>query len=93
MTKQTLHLGENKDANQLHGNREADQHLCFHYRDGAFLLLKSKLSSIEPSSVSAQTGWFSRAKAHIEKLIKLWFSFVSDSNCMIWLPLIQQRKH
>ena len=24
---------ENKDADQLHGNREADQRLCFRYRD------------------------------------------------------------
>ena len=24
---------ENKDADQLRGNREADQHLCFHYID------------------------------------------------------------
>ena len=26
-------IWENKDANQLHGNRKADQHLCFCYID------------------------------------------------------------
>ena len=28
---------ENKDADQLRGNREADQHLCFRYTDKQFL--------------------------------------------------------
>ena len=31
MGKQTICTGENKDADQLHGNREADQRLCFRY--------------------------------------------------------------
>ena len=31
--KPTICIGENKDADQLHGNREADQRLCFHYLD------------------------------------------------------------
>ena len=26
-------IGENKDADQLRGNREADQRLCFRYSD------------------------------------------------------------
>ena len=29
--KITIGIGENKDADQLHGNREADQRLCFRY--------------------------------------------------------------
>ena len=37
---------ENKDADQLHGNREADQHLCFRYIDCTIPLLpKYKISS------------------------------------------------
>ena len=37
---------ENKDADQLRGNREADQRLCFHYSDSTIpLLLKSEISS------------------------------------------------
>ena len=30
---------ENKDADQLSDNREADQRLCFHYTDSTILLL------------------------------------------------------
>ena len=33
MGKQTICIGENKGADQLRGNREADQRLCFHYSD------------------------------------------------------------
>ena len=37
---------ENKDADQLRGNREADQRLCFRYTDGTIPLLpKSEISS------------------------------------------------
>ena len=46
MGKPTICIGENKDADQLRGNREADQGLCFRYRDSTILLLsKSKISS------------------------------------------------
>ena len=39
-------LGENKGADQLRGNREADQRLCFRYTDSTFpLLLISEISS------------------------------------------------
>ena len=38
---------ENKDADQLRGNREADQRLCFRYMDSTIpLLLISKISSL-----------------------------------------------
>ena len=38
---------ENKDADQLHGNREADQRLCFRYMDSTIpLLSKSEISSL-----------------------------------------------
>ena len=33
MGKPTICIGENKDADQLRGNREADQRLCFRYSD------------------------------------------------------------
>ena len=46
MGKPTICIGENKDADQLRGNREADQRLCFHYSDSTIsLLLKSDISS------------------------------------------------
>ena len=38
---------ENKDADQLRGNREADQRLCFRYADSRIPLLpKSEISSL-----------------------------------------------
>ena len=33
MGKPTICIGENKGADQLRGNREADQRLCFRYSD------------------------------------------------------------
>ena len=38
---------KNKDADQLRGNREADQRLCFRYIDNTFpQLSKSEMSSL-----------------------------------------------
>ena len=46
MGKQTICIGENKGADQLCGNREADQLLCFRYSDSTIPpLLNSKISS------------------------------------------------
>ena len=46
MGKPTKCFGENKDADQLRGNRKADQRLCFRYTDSTIALLpKSKISS------------------------------------------------
>ena len=37
---------ENKDADQLRGDREADQHLCFRYTDSTIPLLpKTEISN------------------------------------------------
>ena len=48
---------ENKDADQLRGNREADQRLCFRYIDSTIPLLpKSEISSLYTYSVIAQPG-------------------------------------
>ena len=45
MGKPTICLGENKGADQLRSNCEADQRLCFHYSDSTVpLLLKSEIS-------------------------------------------------
>ena len=53
MGKQTICIGENKDADQLRSNREADQRLCFRYMDSTITLLsKSKM----PASVLVQVG-------------------------------------
>ena len=46
MRKPTICISENKDADQLRGNREADQRLCFRYLDSTIPpLLNSKISS------------------------------------------------
>ena len=46
MRKPVFCLCENKDADQLRGNREADQLLCFRHKDSAIpLLSKSEISS------------------------------------------------
>ena len=45
--KQAFCICENKDADQLRVNREADQRLCFRYMDCTVPLLpKSEISSI-----------------------------------------------
>ena len=50
-------MGENKDADQLRGNREADQRLCFRYTDSTFPpLLIPKFSRFWVSSVTVHAG-------------------------------------
>ena len=77
MRKLAFCIGENKDADQLRGNREADQRLCFRYTDSTISLLpKYKISSLQPFSVAVQPGlcgtWsetpdrFSQNEAQIE---------------------------
>ena len=57
MGKPTICICENKDADQLRGNREADQRLCFRYSDSTIpLLLKSEISSFWLFSVTVQVG-------------------------------------
>ena len=57
MRKPTFRICENKDADQLRGNREADQRLCFRFTDSAIpLLSKSEISILYSSSVAVQPG-------------------------------------
>ena len=59
MRKRDFCICENKDADQLRGNREADQRLCFRYTDSTIPLLpKSEISSFSPSSVAVQPGLY-----------------------------------
>ena len=47
MRKSAFCICENKDADQLRGNREADQRLCFRHTDGIIpLLSKSEILSL-----------------------------------------------
>ena len=57
MRKPEFCLCENKDADQLRSNCEADQRLCFLYMDSTIpFLLVPKISSFYPSSVSVQVS-------------------------------------
>ena len=52
MRKPAFCICENKDADQLRGNREADQRLCFRYIDSTIPLLPNyEISSLYPSFV------------------------------------------
>ena len=58
MRKPDFCICENKDADQLRGNREADQRLCFRYTDITIPLLpKSEISSLLPSHVAVRFVW------------------------------------
>ena len=57
MRKPDFCLCENKGADQLRGNREADQRLGFRYMDSTIpLLLKSEISSFQLFSKLVQAG-------------------------------------
>ena len=55
MRKRIFCICENKNADQLRGNREADQRLCFRYTASTIPLLpKFEISSLKLSSVAGQ---------------------------------------
>ena len=57
MRKQTFCICENKDADQLRGNREADQRLCFRYIDSTIpLLSKSEIRPCDQESDPLPNG-------------------------------------
>ena len=57
MRKPAFCICENKDADQLRGNRGADQGLCFRYTDSTIPLLPVReISSLSPSCVFVQPG-------------------------------------
>ena len=82
MGKPTICMCENKGADQLRGNREADQRLCFRYTDSTIpLLLKSEISSfylvlrlyrpVCVGPVRKPHCWFSHETAQMTKTILL----------------------
>ena len=90
MRKQTFCISENKDADQLRGNRKADQRLCFRYIDSTIpLLSKSEISSLYPSSVAVQpslcrtmsetpkTGFYTTMLKCIQLLYPKFQAFIS----------------
>ena len=49
MRKLAFCISENKDADQLRGNREADQRLCFRYTDNSIMPLLPSSVTVQPS--------------------------------------------
>ena len=58
MIKPTTCICENKDADQLRGNREADQRLCFRYTDSTIPLLSRSKKFKSLTIFCACTGQF-----------------------------------
>ena len=57
MRKPDFCMSENKGADQLRSNCEADQRLCFRYTDSKIpLLLASEISSFKHAFVTVQAG-------------------------------------
>ena len=81
MRKSDFRICENKDADQLRGNREADQRLCFRYTDSTIPLLpKSEISSFKPSSVAVPSGlcrtWSETPKiGFLTTRLKYWYLY------------------
>ena len=72
MRKLGFCIWENKDADQLRGNREADQRLCFRYTDSTIPLLFTPLAILCDCTdrfvsdlVRNPEDRFSRDEAHI----------------------------
>ena len=58
MRKPDFCICENKDADQLHSNREADQRLCFRYIDSTIPLFP-QICNFKPLAIFiACTAWF-----------------------------------
>ena len=58
MRKPDFCICENKDADQLRGNRKADQRLCFRYTDSIVPLLP-KFRNFKPLAIFCGcTAWF-----------------------------------
>ena len=80
MRKPAVCICENKDADQLRGNREADQRLCFRYLDSTIpLLLKSAISNLFPSPEAVQPG-LCRTWSETPKTGFLTTRLISSSN-------------
>ena len=86
--KPTICICENKDADQLHGNREADQRLCFRYPDSTIpLLLKSEISSFKLFSVLVQPGFCRTCSETTLLVFPQGGSFINSCSltyCLYW---------
>ena len=82
MRKPAFCICENKDADQIRGDREADQRLCFRYIDRTIPLLpKYESSSLQPSYVIVEPG-----------LCRTWSETPKTGFLMARLNVIHYRK-
>ena len=87
MTKPTMCIGKNKDADQLQVKRESVQRLCFRYMDSTIpLLSKSEIFRLQPSSVTAQAGLCRSWLKPRRPVFSLCGSFVTIENkeAVLW---------
>ena len=85
-----FYICENKDADQLRGNREADQRLCFRYTDSTIPLLpKSENLSFLASTVLLQPGfcqsWSEAPKTSFLITRPILNDYVSGEPPVLWL--------
>ena len=99
MRKPTFCTCENKDANQLRGNRKADQCSCFRDKDCTIPLLPNfESSSLWRSSVAAQPGfcrtWSETPKTSFltSRLNYTWVTHSSDLFVCLLYHASSQRK-
>ena len=68
--KPTICICENKDADQLRGNREADQRLCFPLL-GSYNTSSSLIQNFKPLAISSScTAWF---VSDLVRIPNCWF--------------------
>ena len=81
--KPTICKCENKGADQLRSNREADQRLYFRYTDSTLpLLLKSESSSLQSASVTVQSDLFGN---HIVGFLMRRLNFVPNGRYVLFV--------
>ena len=91
MGKPTICICENKDADQLRGNREADQRLCFRYSDSTISpLLYSKIQSFYLFSVTVQAGLCLTCSETTLLVFPRGGSFVISFPLGIWVSIVMQ---
>ena len=97
MRKPVFRICENKDADQLRGNREADQRLCFRYIDSTTPLLP-KYKYFKPLAIlcGCTAGFvsdlvrntedrFSHNEAHILRLVQ---NHILPDTCFVLDPIL-----
>ena len=84
--KPTKYLGENKGADQLRGNREADQRLCFRYMDSTIPLLLISENFKLLACFCDCTDWF------VSDLVETTNCWFSHAQALLMLSLIRLRK-